>query len=210
LTLDKYKDWIYKKTEPIVRFIGDRITPNQISLLSILCAFLAGLLIFISRLNVFFLWISLFFIFLNGFLDIIDGGLARYLHIESRRGDFLDHILDRYSDIFMLSGVFFAGYCSPETLGYLVSELIGISAIVGVLLTSYVATQAEAVGLKRNYGGLLGRSDRIIILSIFIILQALIGEIGGIDMLTFMMIFFAIVCNITAIQRFFYAWKRLN
>jgi len=76
LTLDKYKDWIYKKTEPIVRFIGDRITPNQISLLSILCAFLAGLLIFISRLNVFFLWISLFFIFLNGFLDIIDGGLV--------------------------------------------------------------------------------------------------------------------------------------
>jgi CDP-diacylglycerol--glycerol-3-phosphate 3-phosphatidyltransferase len=210
LTLDEYKDWIYKKIDPIVRFIGDRITPDQVSLISIVCAFFAGLFIFLSRWNVFFLWVSLCLIFLNGFLDVLDGGLARYLHIESRRGNFLDHVLDRYSDVFMLSGVFFAGYCSPEALGYLVSEIIGVSAIVGVLLTSYVATQAEAVGLKRNYGGLLGRADRMVILSIFIVFQALIGEIGGINLLTFMMILFAIVCNITAIQRFFYAWERLS
>jgi len=210
LTLDEYKDWIYKKIDPLVKFIGNRVTPNQVSLISILCAFFAGLFIFLSRRDVFFLWVSLFFIFLNGLLDILDGGLARYLHIESRKGNFLDHVLDRYSDVFMLSGVFFAGYCSTETLGYFVSEIIGVSAIVGVILTSYVATQAEAVGLKRNYGGILGRADRMVILSAFIVLQAFIGEINGINMLTFMMIIFAIVCNITAVQRFFYAWKRLD
>lgn len=210
MTLDEYKDWLYRKIDPVVRFIGDRATPNQISLISILCAFFAGLFIFLSRHNIFFLWVSLCLIILNGFFDVLDGGLARYLHIESQRGNFLDHVLDRYSDVFMLSGVFFAGYCSPDALGYLISEIIGVSAIVGVLLTSYVATQAEAVGLSRNYGGLLGRADRMVILSIFIILQALIGDIGGINMLTFMMILFAVVCNITAIQRFFYAWERLD
>jgi Phosphatidylglycerophosphate synthase len=210
LTLDEYKEWIYEKTMPLIELMGGKITPNQLSVISLLCAFLAGSFIYLSKYNPLYLIVSLIFIILNGLFDVLDGGLARYLKVEGDRGDFLDHVFDRYSDIFMLLGVFFGGYCSPETIGTSAAEMIGISAIIGVLLTSYMGTQAQAVGLKRSYGGILGRADRMMILSIFLVLQLLFNEIFGIKLLTFAMVIFAVFGNVTAVQRFFYAWKRLD
>src|SRR2546430_15123943 len=72
----------------------------------------------------------------------------------SARGDFLDRVLDRYADVFMLGGVAFnAMYCHLE---------VGMFALLGVLLTSYMGTQAQAVGQGRAYGGVLGRPDRFL------------------------------------------------
>ncbi len=42
----------------------------------------------------------------------------------------------------------------------MVSWQIGVFALTGVLMASYLGTQAQAVGVGRYYGGLLGRSDR--------------------------------------------------
>ena len=39
--------------------------------------------------------------------------------------------------------------------------------MTGVLMSSYLGTQAQAVGLKRNYGGILGRADRLVLLMVF-------------------------------------------
>src|SRR2546427_13050446 len=69
----------------------------------------------------------------------------------SVRGDSLDHVLDRYADVFMLGGIAFnATYCR---LG------VGTLALLGVLLTSYMGTQEQSVGPGRAYGGVLGRAD---------------------------------------------------
>ena len=37
---------------------------------------------------------------------------------------------------------------------------IGVFALTGVLMSSYLGTQAQAVGVGRYYGGILGRADR--------------------------------------------------
>ena len=95
---------------------------------------------------------------LNAFCDAMDGAVARAMKTQSLRGDFLDHAVDRYADIFIITGIFAGG---------LVPWQIGVFALTGVLMASYLGTQAQAVGVGRYYGGLLGRADRLVLILVF-------------------------------------------
>ena len=71
-----------------------------------------------------------------------------------------------------------------------------------------MGTQAQAIGYKRDYSGLLGRADRLVLLMIIPIIQYLllmlkVDLLWGLSLLEFMLIYFAIMGNITAIQRFY-------
>jgi archaetidylinositol phosphate synthase len=71
-----------------------------------------------------------------------------------------------------------------------------------------MGTQSQAIGYKRNYSGLLGRADRLFLLMIAPIIQHIllyykIGLIFNFYILEWFLIYFAIVGNITAIQRFY-------
>ena len=84
---------------------------------------------------------------------------------------------------------------------------IGLLAIVGMLLTSYMGTQAQAVGYKRNYSGLLGRADRLVLLMFAPIIQHILLIFGYkmiymFYLLEWILIYFAVIGNITAVQRF--------
>jgi archaetidylinositol phosphate synthase len=94
-------------------------------------------------------------IFLAGLFDVLDGEVARATGRASVRGDFLDHVLDRYADVILVVGIALSGYVNP---------LLALFALVSLLLTSYMGTQAQAVGQGRLYGGLLSRADRLIVL----------------------------------------------
>ena len=128
-------------------------------------ACIAGLLIFLSPGNwPFLLPLSAVAVLLSGFLDAVDGKVARLTGRASRRGDLLDHILDRYSDVVMIGAVAVSSWCNPY---------LGMLAIIGVLLTSYMGTQSQAVGAGRLYAGLLGRADRVVLLTVAPLIQAL-------------------------------------
>jgi archaetidylinositol phosphate synthase len=126
----------------------------------------------------------------------------------SARGDFLDHVLDRYADVFMLGGIALnAAYCHLE---------VGMLALLGVLLTSYMGTQAQAVGQGRAYGGILGRADRIVLLFVGGLIQLALAPAGrvllGVDGLAFgpiewFMVLFAVLGNVTALQRAVKIWR---
>jgi len=94
-------------------------------------------------------------IFLAGLFDVLDGAVARATGRTSARGDFLDHVLDRYADLFLILGLAVSSYANP---------LVALLALVSLLLTSYMGTQAQAVGQGRLYGGLLTRADRLVVL----------------------------------------------
>jgi archaetidylinositol phosphate synthase len=95
-------------------------------------------------------------IVLTGVFDVLDGEVARETGRASPRGDFLDHVLDRYADVLLVVGFAASGYADP---------VIALLALVSLLLTSYMGTQAQAVGRGRAYGGLLTRADRLIVLA---------------------------------------------
>ncbi len=136
---------------------------------------------------------------MNGFFDAVDGKVAKLTGKASARGDFLDHALDRYADVVMVGGLALSSWCDLR---------IGFFAVVGILLTSYMGTQAQAVGCKRNYSGLLGRADRLVLLMSAPVIQHLLLYFYGVDLiygftlLECVLIYFAIMGNLTAIQRF--------
>jgi archaetidylinositol phosphate synthase len=193
--------------DPLLNFFAKHmvnINPDALSWLSLLFAFISGLFFYFSspsfELNNFYLCLAVIFVFLNGFFDAIDGKIAKLTNKISKKGDFLDHAIDRYADVLIIGGLALSPWCR--------FNIIGFAAIVGVLLTSYMGTQAQAVGYNRNYSGLLGRADRLVLLMFAPIVQHFLLFFTGFELildlsiLEWILIYFAIVGNITALQRF--------
>jgi len=204
-----------KDVDPLLNLIAKHminINPNFLSWLSLLFAFVAGIFFYFSspdfELNNFYLYFAVFFVFLNGFFDAIDGKIAKLANKISKKGDFLDHAIDRYADVFIIGGLALSPWCRYNIIGFL--------AIVGVLLTSYMGTQAQAVGYQRDYSGLLGRADRLLLLMIVPIIQHILLYFSGFELiielyiLEWVLIYFAIMGNVTAVQRFYSTLKWFN
>jgi len=173
------------------------IKADMLTIVSLISAFLSGLFIYMK-----ILWIGAIFLALSSLSDAMDGAIARYTKCESRKGDFLDHVVDRYADVFILCGIIFGGY---------VPSWIGIVTITGVLLTSYIGTQAQAVMFERLYKGIMGRSDRLVVLLIGILLNIIHPQpIMGLYILGWTIAIVGIASHITAIQRFYLVWKTLE
>jgi archaetidylinositol phosphate synthase len=176
-----------------------KINPNSISILSLLLAALAGIFYFLGS---FFLIFSFVFIALSALFDALDGKVARIRNLQSKKGDLLDHVFDRYSDIFIILGMVFSAYGDLK---------IGILAIIGIMLTSYMGTQSQALGLGRNYSGILGRADRLVFMLVFTLIQffipgSLIFAGLKITVTVILLIWFAIAGNYTAVKRFMDAY----
>jgi archaetidylinositol phosphate synthase len=210
MVLDRYRNIADKFLLPIANHMLNA-NPNIVSGVALSFALAAGITFYVSYMTHWLLILAVLFTFLNALFDALDGKIARLTEKSSAKGDFLDHVLDRYADIFILGGIALSPYCN---------QLIGMIAVLGVLLLSYMGTQAQAVGCRREYGGILGRADRLVLLIIVPIVQFIFlifipdGKIGVYNMrftiLEYMMIWFAIAGNITAIQRIFSTWKKLN
>ena len=209
MVLDNQRDNI----DPFLNSIAKRLVnvdPNALTWISLIFAILAGVFFYFSspeqELNNFFLCFAVLFVLLNGLLDAIDGKVAKLAHKTSKRGDFLDHAVDRYADVFIVGGLALSPWLRAH-------PYIGLLAIVGMLLTSYMGTQAQAIGYKRDYSGLLGRADRLVLLMIFPAIQHVwlyysdSGLILRLFLVEWVLLYFAVVGNITAIQRFYSTLK---
>ena len=181
------------------------VNPNALSWLAFLVAVGAGFAFYAGTWP--FLLLAILLLFLNALLDALDGKVAKITGRATRRGDFLDHVLDRYADVIMLGGVALGGYGNV---------LAGLFAIVGVLLASYMGTQAQAVGLGRDYAGVMGRADRLVILWFAAWIQLLADPSGlargpiPYTPLTLALVLFAVLGQFTAIQRAVSAWRRMG
>jgi archaetidylinositol phosphate synthase len=199
MTLDKLRPIATVVLSPFVtsaKRVG--LTPDAISLVAFAVAVAAG----ISFLQARPAWYlaGAVFVFLNGWLDLLDGALARDLEIDSRAGNLLDHVLDRYADLVVVAGL--AGGIGRYGLGF--------AAVTGVLLTSYLGTQIEAVGLEREYGGLVGRADRLALVGLVGVVAAVSPTVGGYSVVAALLVLLAVVGHVTALQRFYGAWTALR
>ena len=141
------------------------------------------------------------FVLGNGWMDLLDGALARRQGTDSKAGDLLDHVLDRYADIVVVAGLA-AG---------VESYLLGLLAVTGVLMTSYLGTQAQAVGLDRVYGGLVGRADRLAVIGIVTAIAAgYPGPLWTLSLVEWLLVFLAAVGHLTALQRFYHSMRALS
>jgi CDP-diacylglycerol---glycerol-3-phosphate 3-phosphatidyltransferase len=203
MTFDDLRPFALKIIEPLADiFIKHGVSPDTVSIASLICAFFAGISFYYSSTSRWLVLLAGILVILNSVFDALDGVIARKSNRATLKGDFLDHVIDRYSDTFIICSIFFAGY---------VHWKIGVAAIVGVLLTSYLGTQAQALNLGRYYGGLMGRADRLVVLTLAAFANSVYpASIAGLCILGWALVLIAITSHITAIQRIFYIWNRLG
>jgi archaetidylinositol phosphate synthase len=204
MTLDRLRPLAERLLRPFVE-AADRIglSPDDVSIIAFGFATLAGIAYTLAGVEISgvgstpaLYLVGAFFVLCNGWMDLLDGALARRQEAESKAGDLLDHVLDRYADIVIIAGL------TAGTGAY----LVGFLAVTGVLMTSYLGTQAEAVGLDRVYGGLVGRADRLAVIGIVTAVAALYtAAIGGLTLSVWLLVFLAAVGHLTALQRFYYS-----
>jgi len=164
--------------------------PNIISAIALLAAIAAG----------YFLWQNILLpatllILLNGFLDMLDGEIAKTYKRETKLGDFLDHVFDRLADVVILLGL---------TLNENVPDFLGFGTIILVLLVSYLGTEAQALTSHRLYAGLLGRGDRLLMMTIGVLLAIKFGVA-----LYWLAVLLFVLSAISFVQRFIVISKTL-
>lgn len=198
MTLDTFRPhlrWIYRPFVDISVRIG--LTPDIFTIAAFFVALFAGIAFYYGEVV-----LGTFFIMCNAAFDSMDGAVARAMNIQSRKGDFLDHVVDRYADIFIITGIFAGGFAPWP---------IGVFALTGVLMVSYLGTQAQAIGVGRYYGGVLGRADRLFLLIIAGFLNILIpAGVYGLPFLGWLLVIFGAIGHFTAVQRFVFVWKEIT
>ncbi|MGC8609060.1 MAG: CDP-alcohol phosphatidyltransferase family protein [Thermoplasmata archaeon] len=197
--LDSYRSKVDRFLTPLSMAFA-KLNPNLISLISLVLAAVAGLSFYYGLLV-----ISFFALFFSALFDAVDGKVARIRNLSSKRGDMIDHTFDRYSDIFIILGFSFSAYGNVY---------LGLFAIIGILMTSYMGTQSQALGLNRLYAGVMGRADRLVLSMLFIIIQIFIrtfyySSVLNITPTNLILIIFGIFGNATALQRFVISYKKL-
>lgn len=197
MTLDKYRPHVKHIVRPFVEAamkLG--MTPNSFTIGAFLVALGAGCAFFLGSI----LWGTVL-VAVNAVFDAMDGALARAQNIQSVKGDFLDHVVDRYADIFIITGIFAGGFAPWP---------VGVLALTGVLMSSYLGTQAQAVGVGRYYGGVLGRADRLVLILAAGALDMLVpARLWGLPFLGWLLVIFGVMGHFTAAQRFAFVWRNM-
>ena len=199
MVADDYREVGAKILDPIAEKIP--LSPMSISFVSLITAIGAGYSFYLVESNLGnreYLLAGALLVFLTAVLDALDGIVARKRGLSSKRGDLVDHTLDRVADILIIGGIAF---------GPLVKTEIGFAAIIGVLMLSYMGTQAQAVGAGREYAGLLGRADRLIVLMLIPIIHYFNQEQNYMELMCYA---FAIICTLSALYRFQRIWAELE
>ena len=153
---------------------------------------------------------------LAGTCDILDGQLSRMTGRNSAFGAFYDSCLDRFSEGFILMGLawYFAGgpslFWSPNTShpdSYSpITVTVIILALMGSFATSYIRARAEAAGIDCKVG-FMQRPERFVLL----LVASAIGSIPeiGVLLMKIALALYALLTNITAVQRIIYVGKIL-
>ncbi|HEX3001419.1 MAG TPA: CDP-alcohol phosphatidyltransferase family protein [Methanoregula sp.] len=196
--------------EPVADlFVRLKITPNQISLLSLAAGILCAYLFFQRE----FLFGALA-LFLSAVFDLIDGSVARKTGAHTNFGAVFDWIVDKYVDALALLGIGLSGIA-------IISQFVPISpiadfgvvtlAIIGSLMNTFIKPVVYAeIGYKEKVEGKIddplegvgffGRPETFLVL--------IIGGITGFIWAAVIVI--AVCTNLSALQRILYLYKTLS
>jgi len=196
--------------EPVADIcIRFRITPNQISLLSLAAGIICAVLFFQRQ----FLPGALALL-LSAVFDLVDGSVARKTGAHTNFGAVFDWIVDKYVDALALLGIGLAGipivsqfFLLPPVADFGVVAL----AIIGSLMNTFIkpVTYAEIGYREKVEGkiddplegvGFFGRPETFLVL--------ILGGVSGFIWVAVIII--AVCTNLSAIQRIIYLYKTLS
>jgi len=133
------------------------IHPDAISYLSIVASLIAAICFWKSGATRWLLIIAPLFCYLRLWFNMLDGLVAFAAGRASRRGEILNDLPDRISDVVIFVGVAHSGLMNP---------LIGYWAVIFAALTSYVGLFGQALGVQRQFGGIMSKPWRMVALHV--------------------------------------------
>jgi archaetidylinositol phosphate synthase len=199
-----------KYLEPVAEvFVRLKITPNQISLLSLLAGISCAVL-FLQRE---FLLGSVA-LFVSAIFDLIDGSVARKTGAHTDFGAVFDWIVDKYVDALVILGIGLSGiaiisqyYAVPPGTDFGIVAL----AIIGSLMNTFIKPVVYAeIGYREKVEGKIddplegvgffGRPETFLFL--------ILGGVSGFIWVSVLII--AVCTNLSAIQRIMYLYRTLS
>jgi len=133
------------------------IHPDTISYLSVVAAFAAAICFRKAGEIRWLLIIAPLFSYLRLWLNMLDGMVAVAAGKASRRGEILNDLPDRVSDVIIFVGVAHSGLMNP---------IFGYWAAIAAVLTAYVGLFGQALGVQREFGGIMSKPWRMVALHI--------------------------------------------
>ncbi len=88
---------------------------------------------------------------------MLDGMVALAAGKASWRGEILNDLPDRVSDVMIFVGVAHSGWCSP---------FAGYWAAIAAVFTAYVGMFGQAVGVQREFRGMMAKPWRMVVLHV--------------------------------------------
>ena len=213
-----YRDYlqqlIYKIINPVVKgLIKMGVTPNVITTTGlVLNVVAAALFIYAGYLareeSFFYVGLGGGVVLFAGLFDMLDGRVARMGNKVSRFGAFYDSVLDRYSELFTLFGLFFFLVLQ----GYVAWAIVAFVALIGSIMVSYVRARAEGLGLECKVG-LMQRPERVVLTSLGALFCGIFGDCTAFDpilILALPLALIALLANITAFVRVAHCYRLFN
>jgi len=133
------------------------ILADAISYASVVCSSIAGLCFWQAGRHHWLLIFAPLFCYLRLWCNMLDGMVAMASGKASLRGEILNDLPDRISDILIFVGTAHSGLCNPPS---------GYWAAILALLTAYVGTLGQAVGVQREFSGIMSKPWRMVMLHI--------------------------------------------
>jgi CDP-diacylglycerol---glycerol-3-phosphate 3-phosphatidyltransferase len=186
----RFRAPIEKVVRPVGRSLSKSgLTPDHLTVVGLVVAVGAAVALANGDLR-----LGLLLVVLAAVPDMLDGAVAKASNNSSQRGAFFDSVIDRITDGLLFFGVawYFASTEGPY-LALLPMSVMGVSQVI-----SYQRAKAESLGLYAK-GGLMERAERIILLCLGLLFDALLVPI---------MWLMLVLVTITAAQRFWIVWRQ--
>jgi phosphatidylglycerophosphate synthase len=133
------------------------IPADVFSYASIVAAAGAGLLFWQSRNHPKYLIVGVVLVMLRLWLNMFDGMVAVASGKASKKGEIINDLPDRISDILILGGMAQSGWCNT---------ILAYWAALFALLVAYVGLTGQAAGVQREYSGMMSKPWRMVALSV--------------------------------------------
>lgn len=146
------------------------IHPDAISYLSMVAALAAALCFWKSGEMRWLLIVAPLFCYLRLWFNMLDGMVAVAAGKASPRGEILNDLPDRLSDVIIFAGVAHSGLMNP---------IFGYWAAISAVLTAYVGLFGQALGVQREFGGIMSKPWRMVALHIGAWLTFVVGRSSG-------------------------------
>jgi phosphatidylglycerophosphate synthase len=155
----RYAVWVLT---PVEKLLAGRITPNQITALSLIASIGTGIAAGLGHLIT-----ALWLFTASGVLDILDGRIARTMGRQTKSGALFDSVSDRWGELIVTAG--YAWYLRETPWMF-----AAMAASAGSMMVSYTRARGEGLGLDLH-GGMMQRAERIILVCLGTFAAAWVG-----------------------------------